>query len=70
MFLSDISENIKNDIHILAENWSCNHDKEIRGYQNIFVNGYKTPGILNGRSSGGLLLYVKEHLFKHVKILK
>ena len=69
-FLPDISENIKNDIHFLAETWNCNHDKEIPGYQNMFVNGYKTPGILNGRSSGGLLLYVKEHLFKHVKILK
>ena len=69
-FLPDIPEKLKNDIQFLAETWGCNHDKEIPGYQNMFVNGYKTPGIINGRSSGGLLLYVKEHLFKHVKILK
>ena len=45
-------------------------DKEVTGYKNIFETGYKTPGIINGRSSGGLLLYIKENLFKHVKILK
>ena len=69
-FLSEITENIKNDIHFLAETWTCEHDKEVTGYKNIFENGYKTPGIINGRSSGGLLLYIKENLFNHVKILK
>ena len=69
-FLPEITENIKNDIHFLAETWTCGHDKELTGYQNIFENGFKTPGIINGRSSGGMLLYIKENLFKHVKILK
>ena len=49
---------------------TCSHDKELTGYTNVFENGYKNPGIINGRSSGGLLLYIKENLFKHVKILK
>ena len=60
----------KNGIHFPVETWTCEHDKEVTGYKNIFENGYKTPGIINGRSSGGLLLYIKENLFNHVKILK
>ena len=69
-FLSEITENINNDIHFLAETWTCDHDKEIRGYKTVFNNGYKTPGVINGRSSGGLLLYIKENLQKYVKVLK
>ena len=60
----------KNDIHFLAETWTCGHDKELTGYKNIFENGYKNPGTIHARSSGGMLLYIKENLFKHVKILK
>ena len=69
VFLTEITENIKNDIHFLAETWTCGHDKEITGYKHVFQNGFKTPGIKTGRSSGGMLLYVKENLRKYVKIL-
>ena len=69
-FLSDITDNIINDIHFLAETWSCGHEKEISGYKNLFKNGYKSPGVTSGRSSGGLLVYIKENLYKHVKVLK
>ena len=68
-FLSEITENIKNDIHFLAETWSCDHAKEIDGYKHYFQNGFKTPGVITGRSSGGLLIYVKENVQKFVKIL-
>ena len=61
-FLPEITENIKNDIHFLAETWTCGHDKELTGYQNIFENGFKTPGIINGRSSGGMLLYISRKI--------
>ena len=69
-FLPEITENVKNDIHFLAETWTCSHDKELTGYKNVFENGYKNRGIINCRSSGGLLPYIKENLFKDVKILK
>ena len=69
-FLPEITENIKNDIHFLAETWSCNHDKEISGYKSFFKKGYKTPGVSTGRSSGGLLVYIKDNLQKHVKVLE
>ena len=61
-FLSEITENVKNDIHFLAETWNCEHEKELTGYKNIFENGYKTPGIINGRSSGGFLLYISRKI--------
>ena len=69
-FLPEITENIKNDIHFLAETWTCEHEKEILGYKSVFKNGYKTPGVNTGRSSGGLLLYIKDNLQKHVKVLQ
>ena len=53
-----------------CETWACDHEKEITGYKHIFQNGFKTPGVKTGRSSGGLLLYVKEYLSKQVTILK
>ena len=69
-FLADITQNINSDINFLAETWTCEHDKEIKGFNSFHKNGYKTPGVCSGRSSGGLLVYIKEHLYKHVKILK
>ena len=69
-YLTDITQNINSDINFLAETWTCEHDKEIKGFNSFHKNGYKTPGVCSGRSSGGLLVYIKEHLYKHVKILK
>ena len=69
-FLSDITIDLNNDINFLAETWTCEHDKEIKGYNHVFEKGYKTPGVTNGRSSGGFLIYIKENLYKNVKILK
>ena len=69
-FLSDMTENMIHDIHFLCETWSCDHDKKVTGYENFFQNGYKTPGVTSGRSSGGLLVFIKERIHKFVKILQ
>ena len=60
-FLSEITENVKYNIHFLAETWTCEHEQDLTGYKNIFQKGYQTPGVINGRSSGGLYQYVITH---------
>ena len=69
-YLSDITQNLKNDIHFFAETWNCLHEKDIPGYKCFFRNGFKSSGIKSGRASAGLLLYLKENISDYVKILK
>ena len=59
------------DIEILVETWdSCKHDKNIQGYEVIEIKSQKKKNIVRGRSSGGLLIYIKSHLFEFVKKCK
>ena len=57
------------DIEVLVETWdSCKHNKEIGGYKIInVVKPQKKKNVVKGRSSGGMIIYVKEHLFEYVK---
>ncbi len=52
------------DIEILVETWdSCRHDKNIKDYEVIEVKSQKKKKIVKGRSSGGLLIYIKNISF-------
>ena len=59
------------DIEILSETWgNCKHEKEINDYSLIQVDPIKKKDIKKGRNSGGLLIYFKNHLLTHIKLLK
>ena len=57
------------DIEILSEAWgvTCNHSKDIPGYKTIQIESNKKSEIRKGRSSGGILIYCKNHLHKFIK---
>ena len=58
------------DIEIISETWdSCKHGKDIQGYKFIEVKAQKKNRISKGRSSGGLLIYIKNYLSDYVKKL-
>ena len=44
-FLPEITENVKNDIHFLAETWTCGHDKELTGIKIFLKMATKTLGL-------------------------
>ena len=55
------------DIEILSETWdTCKHGKDIPGYKFIEIKSQKKKKIAKGRSSGGLLIYIKTHLYEYV----
>ena len=39
------------------------------GWHFVSLPGLKNPGVITGRSSGGMLVYIKKHINKFVKIL-
>ena len=56
------------DIEVLLEAWgTCDHNKDIPGYEKVQIDSNKKSNIKKGRSSGGILIYVKKHLYKHIK---
>ena len=56
------------DVEVLSEAWGvCNHSKDIPGYEIIQIDSNKKSDVKKGRSSGGILIYIKKHLFKYVK---
>ena len=64
-----IEKKFIHDIEILAETWdSCKHNKEINGYKIIKDNkSQKVSTITKGRSSGGIIIYCKNHLHRFIK---
>lgn len=63
-----LEEKFIHDIEILSETWdSCKHDKNIQGYRFLEIKSQKKQKVTKGRSSGGLLIYIKNHLFDYVK---
>ena len=68
--LDDIKDHINKDIMFLAETWTCEHTKNLEGYQCFYEPGYKNPGVTSGRASGGMLVYVKNYIKNFVKILQ
>ena len=56
------------DFEILSETWdTCKHGKDIHGYKFIEVKAQKKSKVVKGRSSGGIIIYIKTHIFQHVK---
>ena len=60
------------DIEILSETWgACTHEKNVAGYKIIEqIAPHKKSNIRKGRASGGIIVYCKEHLHKHIKKTK
>ncbi len=60
------------DIEVLSETWgACDHEKNTQGYTLMGnVHPHKKSNIKKGRASGGLLIYCKNELSKHVKKVK
>ena len=53
------------DIEVFSEAWGgCEHSKDMPGYEKIEVESTKKTNVKKGRSSGGILIYCKKHLFK------
>ena len=66
-----IEKYLNSDIEILAESWgSCKHDKGLKDYHLIEVKLRKLKDIKKGRKSGGLLIYFKNFLLNHIKMIK
>ena len=61
-----IGKKFIHDIEIISETWdSCPHSKEIDGYKIIDIaEAQKKRHITKGRSSGGMIIYCKNHLEK------
>ena len=57
------------DIEIITETWGfCTHSKDIAGYKLVDeIKPQKKRKIVKGRSSGGLLVYVKSYLYNFIK---
>ena len=64
-----IQKKFIHDIEIISETWdSCKHNKEIDGYKIVDVSeSQKKKNITKGRSSGGIIIYCKNHLEKFIK---
>ena len=60
------------DIEVISEVWgSCDHSKDVPGYKKIDeIDSNKKKGIKKGRSSGGIVIYCKNHLYKYMKTLE
>ena len=55
-----IQKKFIHDFEILTETWgSCEHNKEIDGYQLLEIEPQKEKGISKGRASGGYSYTVK-----------
>ena len=66
-----IEKYLNSDIEILAESrGSCKHDKGLKDYHLIEVKLRKLKDIKKGRKSGGLLIYFKNFLLNHIKMIK
>ena len=63
-----LEKKLIHDIEILVETWdSCKHSKDIPGYKVIEIKSQKKKRVVKGRSSGGLLIYIKNHLYDFIK---
>ena len=59
------------DIEIIAETWGqCQHSKEIDGYKSFVIPTQKDVDIKKGRSSGGLIVYYKNHFHQFIKLCR
>ena len=60
-----LEKSFVHDIEIISETWGeCSHDKNIPGYKKLKeVKPTKITHTKKGRASGGILTYVKTHLF-------
>ena len=70
--LPHIQSKLIHDIEVLSEAWGvCTHSKDVPGYK-ILVNiePSKKTNIKKGRSSGGILIYCKNYLFKFIKVIE
>ena len=55
------------DIEVLSEAWGvCDHSRDMPGYQLIPIDSTKKNNVKKGRSSGGILIYCKNYIFKHI----
>ena len=64
-----IEKKFIHDIEILSETWdSCKHNKEIDGYKILDESkAQKEKNTTKGRSSGGITIYCKNHLYDFMK---
>ena len=66
--LSYIQPKLIHDIEVLSETWGiCNHSKDFPGYKTVHIDSTKKSNVHKGRSSGGILIYIKNHLFRFIK---
>ena len=66
--LAHITSKFIHDIEVLSETWGeCKHETGYKGYKLITIPLQKIAGVKKGRSSGGLLIYYKEHLKEYIK---
>ena len=69
--LPQLVPELLNDIEIWSETWACKCDMSVNGYDTLAsVEPQKKAGIKKGRRSGGICVFIKKHLTKHVKVLK
>ena len=68
--IPELTNILINDINVLAETWTCDHDKNIQNFEYIELSPNKMTGKNKGRSSGGLIIYYKLHLRSHIKIIR
>ena len=63
-----IEKSFVHDIEIISETWGgCTHNKDIPGYKYLEIKPNKNLHTKKGRASGGIIVYIKLHIFKFVK---
>ncbi len=82
MFSSAFGEKITNsdfvnivnnsDIIILLETWSRSDSKSYTppNYRELRIPSIKQPNVKNGRDSGGIIVWFKEHLWQYIQPVK
>ena len=68
--INEITEELSNDIEILAETWGCKCELNFENYTFDHVTSQKRAGIKKGRASGGFIVLFKNYLSKKVNIIK
>ena len=66
--ISDIREELSNDIEILVETWGCKCDLFFENYTLDYVSPHKRVGVKKGRASCGFMVLIKNIFSKRVKI--
>ncbi len=60
------------DIIILLETWSCLDSKTYTpsNYRELRIPSIKQPNVKNGRDSGGIIVWFKDHLWQYIQPMK